>query len=227
MYIERIKSLADEEYRDFTAKLIPNINIESIIGVRIPKLRSLARDIVKEGKYEPFVEKLPHRYHEENLLHAFILTLEKRPINEVISRIDSFLPFINNWAVCDCMSPKIFARHKQEVYSAVKRWASDRHDYTRRFAAVTSLQFFLDDNFELSHLDDMAAINTCEYYVMMGVAWYFSVALVKQWEATLPYIIERRLPYKVHNMAIQKAIESLRITADKKEQLRLLKYKIV
>ncbi len=215
-YYERLLLLQDSRYRDFTAKLIPSVDKNSFIGVRTPQLRALAREILNEGGYDDFLNALPHRYFEENMLHAFIVSMDKCSIDVLIERIEHFLPYMDNWAVCDQMSPKMFAKYPKEVYAAVVRWLSDSHEYTRRFAIVTLLQYFLDDNFSPSMLEQVATVACGEYYVNMAVAWYFSFALIKQWEYALPYITECRLPRDIHNMTIQKAADSFRISDERK-----------
>ena len=215
-------ALRDEKYAQFSAKLIPEFNEEYFIGVRTPQLKSLAREIVRAGNYDEFLESLPHNHFEENLLHAFILATEKHPIDEIIARVEHFLPYIDNWAVCDQFSVKIFGHHTDTLYTLITKWMKSDHTYTRRFAIVNSMRFFLDEKFTPSMLHDVANATTDHYYIKMCVAWYFATALAKQWNATIPYIEQRILPHDVHKKTIRKAIESFRITDEQKAYLRQL-----
>ena len=216
----RLLALRDEKYAQFSAKLIPGFSEEYFIGVRTPLLKSLAREIVRAGNYDEFLESLPHNYFEENLLHAFILAIEKQPIDETISRVERFLPYIDNWAVCDQFSVKIFGHHTDILYPLITKWMESDHTYTRRFAIVNSMRFFLDEKFTPGMLHDVARATTDHYYIRMCIAWYFATALAKQWSATIPYIEQRILPHDVHKKTIRKAIESFRITNEQKAYLR-------
>ena len=218
----RLHSLRDEKYAEFSSRLIPGFGKEYFIGVRTPILRKMAREITRTGNYEEYLATLPHDTLEENLLHAFIVSQEKRPIEETLTRIEQFLPYINNWAVCDQFSVKSLGNHPQLTYRHIEQWMKSEHLYTRRFGVVNSMRFFLDDKFRASMLHDAAQATTHEYYMQMAVAWYFATALSKQWEATIPYIERRILTKEVHKLTIRKAIESYRITHEQKEYLRQL-----
>lgn len=215
--------LQDLKYRDFNAKLIPNIDREKVIGVRMPELKKIAKEMLKNGEWEPFIRELPHQYHEENILHAYILGTMKTDITEVLCYLEAFLPYVDNWAVCDTINPKIFRQYPQEVYEKVKCWVKSDHEYTVRFGVVTLLQSFLDEHFRPEMLELAAGIHREEYYINMAIAWYLSFALIKQYETALPLIEKRTLDPWVQNKSIQKAIESYRISAEQKEYLRTLK----
>lgn len=219
----RLFALRDEDYRAFTVKLIPGVDERSVIGVRVPHLRAMAKGLVQAGDHLSFMQNLPHRYHEENLLHGYMLSMGGVSLHEVLQRLDGFLPYVDNWAVCDTITPKVFARNRDVVYRAIRRWMVSGHVYTRRFAVVSSMQFFLDEGFAPYMLDDVAAVPSDEYYVMMAVAWYFSFALIKQWDAALPYIEQNRLPRDVHNMTIRKALDSYRLPVERKDFLKGLR----
>ena len=218
----RLRILRDEKYADFSAKLIPGFEKRYFIGVRTPLLKSFAREIVHESNYEDFLTALPHECFEENLLHAFILANEKYSIEETIKRVKFFLPYIDNWAVCDQFSVKLFGKYPSIIYPYLKKWMTSEHLYTRRFGVVNSMRFFLDEKFEPYMLDDVAAAITDDYYVQMAVAWYFATALAKQWSSAVFYIEQRRLPDIVFRMAIRKALESYRVSNEQKAYLRIL-----
>jgi 3-methyladenine DNA glycosylase AlkD len=225
MVVSRMKELRDDAFGDFTARLLPGVERERIIGVRTPLLRRLAREMLRNGTAADFMEQLPHHFFEENLLHSLLLSLWRAPVGELLARVDAFLPFVDNWAVCDQLRPRCFAEHPLEVYAFVERWLQSEQVYMRRYGMVASMIYFLDDNFEERMIGDVARVPAEEYYVMMAVAWYFSFALVRQWNSALPFIEQRRLSRVVHNKAIQKAVESLRLSAEKKEFLRSLRWK--
>ena len=214
-------ALKDENYRRFHAKLIPDIPIDNIIGVRTPVLRKYAKEVAKLPEANIFLESLPHIYYEENNLHGALLSL-LYPI-AFMEQLERFLPYVDNWATCDMLSPKIFKKHLPYVYERVQKWLQSDAVYTIRFGIVTLLGFYLDNAFEPEMLQLVANVRSEEYYVNMAVAWYFSMALVKQYDATLPYIQNRVLEPWTHNKSIQKAIESRRIPQETKAYLRGLK----
>lgn len=225
-------NLQDEQYRNMQIKIIPNIDAERIIGVRTPPLRAFAKDLVKKSKSSldisrtttDFLEKLPHEYFDENQLHAFIIC-EEKDFEKCMNRIERFLPYIDNWATCDQLSPKIFRKqeNRKALLPYIDKWIRSPHCYTIRFAIGLLLQHFLDEEFKEEYLDKAASVRSDEYYVKMMVAWYFATALAKQYDAALPFIEEKRLEKWTHNKAIQKAIESYRVTPEHKEYLRSLK----
>ena len=223
---EGLFELKDENYRAFHAKLIPNIPYEQIIGVRTPALRSYAKKVAKLPEAYAFVQKLPHTYYEENNLHGALLSLlYPRDIDAFLEELERFLPYVDNWATCDMLSPKIFKKHLPQVYEKVKGWLRSAHIYTVRFGIVTLLGFYLDDAFEPEMLHLVAEVTLDDYYVKMAVAWYFSIALVKQYDYAVEYIQKQILEPWTHNKAIQKAIESRRIAPEQKDYLRSLKVK--
>lgn len=216
---ERLFSLQDEKFRDFQRRLIPNISPDSIIGVRTPELKKLAKEM---GGADEFLSGLPHRYFEENQVHAFVISGMK-DFDECIRRLEEFLPFVDNWATCDQMSVKLFKKHTGELLPHIRRWIASDKTCTIRFGIGCLMSFFLDGEFLPEYLEMAAQIRSEEYYVNMMIAWYFATALAKQYEATLPYIESRRLDEWTHRKAIQKAIESYRITDEQKAYLRTLK----
>lgn len=217
-------ALKDENYRRFHAKLIPDIPIDNIIGVRTPVLRKYAKEVAKLPEANIFLESLPHSYYEENNLHGALLSLlYPKDIIAFMEQLERFLPYVDNWATCDMLSPKIFKKHLPYVYERVQKWLRSDAVYTIRFGIVTLLGFYLDNAFEPEMLQLVANVRSEEYYVNMAVAWYFSMALVKQYDATLPYIQNRVLEPWTHNKSIQKAIESRRIPQETKAYLRGLK----
>lgn len=216
--------MRDEKFRDFTSKLIPNIDKELIIGVRVPDIRRLAKSLSEEER-KKFISGLPHKYHEENLLHGVMLQLIKNDIGEVITETEKFLPYIDNWAVCDISQSKLLERYPDVVFGKVSEWAKSEKTYTVRFAIDVLLQFFLDENFTPEVFALAKSIVSDEYYVNMALAWFWSFALIKRYEETLPIIESERLPEFVHNKAIQKARESYRISDERKQYLNTFKIK--
>jgi 3-methyladenine DNA glycosylase AlkD len=222
-YIEkRLFELQDTAYRDFHSRLIPTISPDRIIGVRTPALRKLAKELIKDPYIAEFLQDLPHSYYDENTLHALLIS-ELKDYALCLQELDRFLPYVDNWATCDIMSPKIFKKHLPELIPVVESWIRSSHPYTIRFGLVMLMSFYLDEAFRPEYLTLAASAVSEEYYVKMAVAWYFATALAKQYEATIPYIEQQKLPKWTHNKAIQKAIESYRITADQKAYLRTLK----
>ena len=214
--------LQDIKYRDFQAKLIPGTDTETMIGVRTPALRKLAKQMLKREEIGEFLQDLPHRYFDENQLHAFIVS-GIREYGKCMEELTRFLPFVNNWATCDQMSPVVFKKHKQELLSEIGEWLGSAHTYTVRFGIGMLMQHFLDEDFDPAYPELVAGVRSEEYYVNMMIAWYFATALAKQYDAVLPYIEGRRLDPWVHNKTIQKAIESYRVSDEQKKYLRSLK----
>lgn len=228
MSIESIRKALFEQqdikYRDFQAKLIPGKDPDSMIGVRTPRLRALAKELLKQADIGDFLDQLPHRYFDENQLHAFIISGMK-DYAQCLERVNTFLPYVDNWATCDQMSPKVFKKHRPELLEEIRKWMASDRTYTVRFGTGMLMQHFLDEDFDPSLLQLAASVRSGEYYVNMMTAWYFATALAKQYESVLPFIEERRLDQWTHNKAIQKAVESYRITPDQKEYLKSLKIK--
>ena len=224
--MEKILSLlfskADSQYRDFQAPLIPNIDKDLFIGVRTPELRKMAKEIGDTPEAKSFIETLPHHYFDENQLHAFIISNIK-DYAICLKEVERFLPYINNWATCDQLSPKVFNKHKDELINNIKEWLKSKHLYTQRFAIGMLLGLFLDDAFKEEHLQLVSSIKSEEYYLNMMIAWYFATALVKQYDVTIKYLEEKKLSPWVHNKTIQKAVESYRVSDERKAYLRSLK----
>ena len=217
-------SLQDKEYMKFLSKLTPNVSEDTIIGVRIPEIRKLAKKLVKNNEYEDFLKELPHKYYDENLLHGAIIS-ESKDFEKCIKLLDNFLPFVDNWAVCDTISPKIFKKYKKELIEKIKEWSQSDKTYTCRFGVEMLMTHFLDEDFKKEYLEMVANIHSEEYYVKMVIAWFFATALAKQWDYAVIYLENNRLDVWVHNKTIQKARESLRILEDKKGYLKGLKRK--
>ena len=213
--------MQDTKYRDFQAGLVPGLP-EELIGVRVPQIRALARTLCGTAEAARFLSALPHRFYEENLLHAILLSKEK-DFARLLSELDAFLPYVSNWAVCDALSPKVFAKYPQEVLDAIQGWLSSGKNYTIRFAIDMLMQFYLGAQFAPAQLDWIANIRSDEHYVNMARAWYFATALAKQEASTLPILLENRLDVWTHNKTIQKAIESYRIRPERKALLRTKK----
>ena len=222
--VDALFKMQDKEYRDFQTKLIPTASPDIFIGIRTPELRKYAKELVKEKKYSKFLEELPHKYFDENQLHAFIIS-ELKDYSESIKHINAFLPYVDNWATCDQMSPKIFKKHHDKLMEEIKKWIKSKETYTIRFGTGMLMQHYLDDDFNLEYLEWISKIRSEEYYVNMMTAWYFATALAKQYKETIPYIENKKLDNWTHNKAIQKALESYRITDEQKEYLRGLKVK--
>lgn len=212
----------DEKYRDFQAKLIPTVNPQSVIGVRTSVLRAFAKKLYKENDFCDFLNDLPHKYFDENQLHAFLIS-EIKDFDFCIDELNKFLPFVDNWATCDQMSPKVFKKHKKELLEQIKIWILSEKTYTVRFAAGMLMQHFLDEDFCLEYPKMVLKIRSDEYYVKMMVAWYFATALAKQYDAVLPFLENKSLEKWTHNKAIQKALESYRVSDEQKKYLRTLK----
>ena len=221
---ETLFSLQDRDFGAFQAKLIPNIDPERMIGVRTPALRALAKRLRGSGEAEAFLKELPHQYFEENNLHAFLLG-EIKDFEICVQAVEDFLPWVDNWATCDQMSPRVFSKNKQALLPYIRCWLDSDRVYTRRFGIGMLMSHFLDGDFREEYLAWVSDIRSEEYYVNMMIAWYFATALAKQYDAALPYIQNRRLDPWTHNKTIQKAVESSRISDERKTYLKSLKIK--
>ena len=218
---ERLFAMQDASYRDFMAALIPSVKKDAVIGVRTPELRKFAKELSKRNDIGVFLKSLPHKYFEENQLHAFIIG-EEKDFTACLGRVEDFLPYIDNWATCDQMSPKVFARCRKELVPHIFEWISSS-TYKIRFGIKMLMQHFLDEDFDAHYLEAVSKIRSDEYYVNMMVAWYFATALAKRYDEAVPYIEGRALEPWTHNKTIQKARESYRIPPEKKEYLAYLK----
>ncbi len=223
-YAKHLFELSDEKCREFNAKLIPNIDKKTIIGVKIPLIRNYAKELVRSGDFYDFLSSLPHTYYEENQLHVCIVSLLKN-YDEVIELTEKFLPFVDNWAVCDGFNPKCFAKNKDRLYENIVRWINSEHIYTKRFAIDMLMGHYLGEAFDVSHLELVASATGEEYYLNMAVAWYFATALSKQYAEAVKVIENKTLARWTHNKAIQKAVESRCIDESTKQYLKSLKIK--
>ena len=211
----------DTGYGDFTASLIPTIDKSTVIGVRVPFLRKYAKSMPKEDACA-FMQRLPHAYLEENYLHAFLISLSD-DYESAISETERFLPYIDNWAVCDGMRPKVFSRNTDRLFEKIKEWIGDRRTYTVRYGVGMLHAYYLGEAFEPSHLALAASASCDDYYINMMIAWYFATALAKQKETTLAFIESGALPDAVHNLTLRKACESLCFDKNEKEYFRSLR----
>lgn len=211
--------LQDVGYGDFHSKLMPNIAREKIIGIRVPVLRRFVKEL-SEAEKEDFLQQLPHSYYEENNLHGLII-MESRDYGSCIGELERFLPYIDNWATCDMLRPKILRKHLPELLEKIHQWLASEDTYTVRLAIGFLMSFYLDDEaYQREYLAKVAEISSKEYYVRMMVAWYFATALAKQYQDALPYMQKGRMEEWTRRKAIQKAIESRRVSPEHKEHLR-------
>ena len=214
--------LQDKEYRQFHSSLMPTIDPDLVIGVRTPELRKLAKRLGKEKDISIFLGTLPHTYYEDNNLHAFIIS-EYKDYAACIEALDAFLPYVDNWATCDMMVPGVLKKDLPKTMDKIREWLSSEKTYTIRFGLGMIMRFYLEDAFDTEYLTMVASVTSEEYYVKMMIAWLFATALAKQYKATIPFIEQRCLEPWTHRKAIQKAIESRRITEEQKQYLRTLK----
>ena len=219
---KKLFELQDIGYAEFQSKLTPTVERETFIGVRVPELRKLAKNYIKDKESQKFLKELPHQFYDENMLHGLLLS-EIKDYDSCINELDIFLPYVDNWAVCDIMSPKVFKKHKEKLLEKIKIWAASNQVYTCRFGLEMLMTHFLDEDYKPEYLEIAAGVHSEEYYVNMMIAWFFATALAKQWDTTIPYITENRLSEWVHNKTIQKARESYRITDEQKKYLKGLK----
>ena len=228
MIIEEIRSelfnMCDLKYREMQKKIIPGIDPDSIIGVRTPQLRAYAKQLSGRDDISEFLNDLPHRYFDENQLHAFIISGIK-DFDRCMDEVSAFLPYVDNWATCDQMSPKVCRKNRAALLDAVNTWIDSGDTYSVRFAVGMLMEHFLNEDFDLAYPKIVADIRSDEYYINMMIAWYFATALAKQYDAVLPFIEEKRLDVWTHNKAIQKSVESYRITDEQKEYLKSLRIK--
>lgn len=220
--INKLFELEDKKYAEFQCKLIPNIDRDKIIGVRVPKVRNLAKNYIKDEESKIFLNTLPHKFYDENMLHGLLIS-EIKDYDTCIKEIDKFLPYIDNWAVCDIMSPKIFKNNKDKLINKIKQWTKSKETYICRFGIDMLMSNYLDESFKKEYLEIPAKIQLDEYYVQMAIAWFFATALAKKWDETIPYIKQNKLEKFVHNKTIQKAKESFRISKEQKQLLNTLK----
>ncbi|WP_299448781.1 DNA alkylation repair protein [uncultured Phascolarctobacterium sp.] len=219
---QKLFELSDTKYRDFNAKLLPTVNKATIIGVRTPALRKLAKEITGSTEANNFMQELPHTYYDENQLHTFLISACK-DYDICMEQIENFLPYIDNWATCDQLSPKILQKNPQDLLLRIQKWLASEHTYTIRFGIKMLMSFYLDTGFCHQYLAWVASVRSEEYYVKMMIAWYFATALAKQYDAAVPYLEQKKLEQWTHRKTIQKACESYRITTEQKTYLRTLR----
>ena len=219
---KRLLEIADSDYAQFQTKLTPGVDPERIIGIRIPVMRIIAKEYFKDPEHEEFMRELPHKYYDENLLHGLLIE-QIKDFDACVAELDRFLPYMDNWAVCDTCSPKALKKNKPVLLEKIREWAASEHTYTCRFGLKMLMSYYLDSDFRPEYLEIPAGIKSEEYYVNMMIAWFFATALAKQWDAAIPYIEKDRLDVWVHNKTIQKANESYRITNEQKVYLRSLR----
>ena len=217
-------SMQDKKYAAFQAKLTPNLTLEDFIGVRTPDLKKFAKQLYKEGNYQEFLNDLPHKYFDENQLHAFIIA-EIKDYDTCIKEVNNFLPYVNNWATCDQLSPKSFKKNKDKLLKEIKVWIKSKETYTVRFAIGNLMRHYLEEDYDVKYPEMVSKVKSDEYYINMMIAWYFATALAKQYDSVLPYVTGNKLDVWTHNKTIQKAVESDRITPQQKDYLKSFKRK--
>ncbi|MDO4978086.1 MAG: DNA alkylation repair protein [Eubacteriales bacterium] len=221
---KRLLELKDEKNAAFQAKLTPGIPRESFLGTRVPQLRLLEKEFRKKEEVSLFLKELPHKYYDENLLHSIFIS-NMKDYDQIMTALDEFLPYMDNWAVCDTLHPSVFKKKKDGLMDKIHQWVVSPETYTCRFGINILMTYYLDQDFQPEYLEIPASVHSEEYYINMMIAWYYATALAKQWDATIPYLEQNRLDTWVHNKTIQKARESFRITPEQKEYLKTLKRK--
>ena len=219
---QRLFALQDAGYRDFHAALMPTVDKALVIGVRMPALRALAKELKGTELAADFMAALPHKYYEENNLHAALIG-HIRDFQPCLTALERFLPYVDNWATCDMMNPRALAKDKAALLERIRLWLQSGHTYTVRFGMEMLMNHFLEEDFREEYLSLVASVQSEEYYIRMMQAWYFATALAKQYEAAVTYLEQRRLGAWVHNKTIQKARESFRVSQEQKEYLKSLK----
>ena len=214
--------LQDKEYAKLQKNIVPNVAAESIVGVRLPDIRSFAKVLYKDEGCERFLKSLPHKYYDENQLHASVISLEK-DFDKCVHEVEEFLPYVDNWATCDTLLPNVFKKHPDKLLPYIQKWIRSDETYTVRYAIGSLMRYYLGDNFRTEYADMVAEVTSEEYYINMMRAWYFATALAKQYDDIIPYVEDKRLDDWTHNKTIQKSIESYRISDEKKQYLRSLK----
>ena len=219
---EELFLLGDKDYKEFHSKLIPNVSKDRIIGVRTPQLRQFAKKVAKTPDVKIFISTLPHRYYDEDNLHAFIIEGIK-DFDESVEAVERFLPYVDNWATCDMLNPTAFSKNTDRLLPYIEKWIKSRHVYTVRYAIGLLMRFFLNGKFKDDYAQMAASLHSDEYYINMMIAWYFATALAKNYDEVLPYLTQRKLDKWIHNKTIQKAVESRRISEEQKKYLKTLK----
>lgn len=222
--IDVLKNNKDDKYAEFQVKLTPGISLDNVLGVRVPILRKIANVFIKEKESSEFLNKLPHKYYDEYMLHSILLS-KSNNYDDCIIQVDKFLSFIDNWAVCDTLSPNVFKKYKKELIPKIEEWIASKDTYTCRFGIKMLMSLYLDNDFDKKYLKMVSKIRSDEYYINMMIAWYFATALAKQWDDTIIYLENNKLDKWVHNKTIQKAKESFRVSEEHKLYLNSLKIK--
>ena len=216
---ERLLNSQDKKYREFQIKLVPNISSEVMIGVRTPDMRRIAKEVFNSDERDAFLKELPHKYYEENLVHIFLIAMIK-DFDECVKAVDEFLPYVDCWPVSDQATPKCFKKNHEKLLPYIKKWIASDHVYTARFSIRMLMNEFLEDDFKEEYLELVASKRGEDYYIKMMVAWYFATALAKRYDESVKYIEEKKLDSWVLKKAIQKAVESYRVTDEHKEYLK-------
>lgn len=219
---KRLFELQDQKYREFHSRLMPTVDPAKVIGVRVPTLRRFAREIISTAEAKAFLEELPHEFYEENNLHAFLIC-DIADFETCAQQVERFLPFVDNWATCDSMNPKVFSKNKEKLIGYIDRWLKSDSVYSVRFGIIMLMKHYLGEDAKAEYLERVADIRSQEYYINMARAWFFATALTKCYDAALPYIEDGRLDLWTHNKAIQKARESLAVPRERKEHLKTLR----
>lgn len=218
----RLSAVRDDDYKQFQAKLVPNISPDTILGVRTPDLRTIAKEVFASGDRDAFLNDLPHKYYEENLIHFFVLALIKN-FDECVQGVEAFLPYVDCWPVSDQATPKVFTKNHQKLLPYIREWITSEHVYTARFGIRMLMNEFLGNDFKEEYPELVASKKGDDYYLKMMIAWYFATALAKKYDETIPYFENRKLDEWVHRKAIQKAVESYRVTDEHKDYLKGLR----
>lgn len=222
IFTDKLLAFKDDEYGDFQVKLTPGTSRDFVIGVRVPNIRAIAKECINDENLSLFFDELPHKYYDENMLHAALIS-EIKDYDECIRRIDQFLPYVDNWAVCDTLLPKLFKKRKDTLLDKANEWMNSGEEFTVRYGIAIIMRYYLDKDFKKEYLDKPASIKSDKYYINMMIAWLFATALAKQWDSTISYLENNCFDVWVHNKTIQKARESFRITNEQKEYLKTLK----
>lgn len=220
--IDRLFELKDEEYALFQSKLTPTVDKDKFIGVRVPNVRKLAKELKNDEEVPMFLKTLPHNYYDENMLHGLLIS-QIKDYDECLKELDIFLPYVDNWAVCDIMSPVVFKKNKDKLIKEINKWVKSDKVYMVRFGIEMLMSHYLDEDYDKSYLEIPLLTKNEDYYVRMMVAWFYATSLSKQWDTTIKIIEQNKLDKWTHNKTIQKGIESYRITNEQKEYLRSLK----
>ena len=217
----KLMKVKDDKYKEFQAKLVPNIDSDTILGIRTPEMRKIAKELFESNNFDSFLNELPHKYYEENLIHFFVISMIK-DFNKCIEEVERFLPYVDCWPVSDQATPKSFRKNHDKLLPYIKKWIKSKHVYTARFGIRMLMNEYLGDDFKKEYLELVSSVKSDDYYLKMMVAWYFATALAKKYDETIPFFENRLLDEWVHKKAIQKAIESYRVSEEHKKYLRSL-----